>query len=83
MIKKLLFHNLVTLFFLFSGIVNAEDVYVKIDPSRLESVSGKYLMIASYSVILCLLSAYFIYIVTISKTVQKKLDLLQKKQNEK
>jgi hypothetical protein len=61
-----------------------EDEYVTVDPTQLESVSGKTLLIVSYATVLGMLVSYWIYMTIQSCKVNARISsLTQTEQNGK
>lgn len=62
---------------LLPGTIIADDQYVAVNPATLETISGKTLMIASYVIVLGLLSIYWIHMHVKEKRLETQVIELQ------
>lgn len=76
--KNIAFFMIMTLF---STLAVAQDGYVAVDPSEVQTIDGAKLMIASYSIVLGMLLFYWIYMVMKTKRLNTQLSNLTTKIN--
>lgn len=67
--------------FITSSVAAAKDQYVSVDPSTLETVSGRTLMLVSYGIILGVMTGYGIFLYVRNKKTLAKIQKLQQRLN--
>ncbi|MBN2341357.1 MAG: hypothetical protein JXX29_07445 [Deltaproteobacteria bacterium] len=59
----------------------AADEYVAVDPSQLDTINGRTLLIAAYAIVLGLLALYWVYMTIQERKLDNNISLLENNEN--